>query len=326
MQCSHFLVISTNIALGLALAAPLAPAANFTKGQLVAPFTREFNAGDYVWCPDLSPAGPVIIVISLPEQVLYVYRNGVRIGRSTISSGKARHHTPTGVFTILQKDVKHTSNVFKGASMPYMERLTWGGVAMHAGNLPGYPASHGCVRLPLDFAQMLYTVTSDGMTVIVTDSKPTPDGTAVPSLLFAATPGEVAPPGGIVWKPEKASTGQVSIIVSSADGAAYVYRNGVEIGRAPVGGLGGFTGWYVYSALADIDTKGQHGWLSTVGAGGIAPNIRELSKKVGVDQQFLDGVRTMITLGTTLILTDAPVSVSTRNGMSSNIHTTTETP
>jgi hypothetical protein len=324
MRNHHFL--ATSIALSSLFAAPMVSAADMTKGHAVAPFTQEFNSGDYVWNPEISPAGPVIIVVSLPEQVLYVYRNGVRIGRSTISSGKARHHTPTGVFTILQKNVKHTSSIFKGASMPYMERLTWGGVAMHAGNLPGYPASHGCVRLPLDFAQMLYTVTSDGGTVIVTDRKSTPDNTAAPSLLFAATPGNVAPPGGIVWAPEKAPTGPVSIIVSSADGAVYVYRNGVEIGRAPVGRLGGFTGWYVYSALADIDAAGQHEWLSTVGGGGSAPKIRDLVKQASVDQQFLAGVRTLITLGSTLILTDAPVSVSTRSGSGINIHTITETP
>ena len=324
MRKRHFL--ATSIALGSLFSAPLAPAAEMTKGHAVAPFTQVFMSGDYVWNPEISPAGPVIIVVSLPEQVLYVYRNGVRIGRSTISSGKASHHTPTGVFTILQKNVEHTSSIFKGASMPYMERLTWGGVAMHAGNLPGYPASHGCVRLPLDFAQILYTVTSDGMTVIVTDRKSTPDIAAVPSLLFADAPGAVAPPGGTVWAPEKAPAGPVSIIVSSADGAAYVYRNGIEIGRAPVGGLSGFTGWHVYSALDDVDTDGQHEWLSTVGDGGSTPNIHEMAKHVSVDQQFLDGVRTLITLGTTLILTDAPVRVSIRSGSGSNIYTTTETP
>jgi len=324
MQNHHFLAMS--VALGLLFSAPLARATEMTKGHAVAPFTQEFKSGDYVWNPEISPAGPIIIVVSLPEQVLYVYRNGIRIGRSTISSGKASHHTPTGVFAILQKNVKHTSSIFKGASMPYMERLTWGGVAMHAGNLPGYPASHGCVRLPLDFAQMLYTVTSDGLTVIVTDRKSTPDIASVPSLLFAATPGDVAPSGGTVWTPEKAPSGPVSIIVSSADRAAYVYRNGIEIGRAPIGGLGGFTGWYVYSALDDVDTDGQHEWLSTVGGGGPAPNVHDLSKQASMDQQFRQGVRTLITLGTTLILTDAPVSISTRSGTGVDIHTTTETP
>ena len=156
-----------------------------------------------MWRPEVSPAGPVVIIISLPEQVLYVYRNGVRIGRSTISSGKPGHRTPTGVFTILQKNVKHTSTIYKGASMPYMERLTWGGVAIHAGNLPGYPAAHGCVRLPLDFARQLYAVTNSGTSVIITDTKSVPGSTSAPGMLFSATPGGMPPlpPGGVTWKP-----------------------------------------------------------------------------------------------------------------------------
>jgi hypothetical protein len=164
-----------------------------TKGIEQKPFVPELKAGDYIWKPEISPAGPVVMIVSLPEQTLYVYRNGVRIGRSTISSGKPGHRTPTGVFTILEKNVNHTSSMYKGASMPYMERLTWGGVAVHAGNLPGYPASHGCVRLPLDFAEKLYTVTSKGTTVIVTDGKAAPSTTSRPGLLFQVQPEERRP-------------------------------------------------------------------------------------------------------------------------------------
>lgn len=314
------------ITMGLLLASSQARADAVTKGTPVAPFTAQFNMGDYVWHPEISPSGPVVIIISLPEQVLYVYRNGVRIGRSTISSGKSKHNTPTGVFTILQKNVKHTSTIFKGASMPYMERLTWGGVAMHAGNLPGFPASHGCVRLPLDFARKLYTVTSDGTTVIITNTKPTPGTTTEPGILFAAKLVEMTSGEGVVWEPEKATTGPVSIIISSADGAAYVYRNGVEIGRAPVGRLGSFKGWYVYSALSDIDAKMRHKWFCTMSVGGIVPNLRDLAKTASVNQQFLASVRTLIVQGTTLILTNAPVGVSTRSGPGFKILTTSETP
>jgi lipoprotein-anchoring transpeptidase ErfK/SrfK len=185
MQCLLFLTITT--ALCCLFAAPLITAENITKGVPVAPFTPQIKPGEYVWHPEISPAGPVVIIVSLPEQVLYVYRNGVRIARSTISSGKAGHRTPTGVFTILQKNVKHISTIYKGASMPYMERLTWGGVALHAGNLPGYPAAHGCVRLPLDFAQKLYAITNNGTTVIVTDQNAAPGSTAAPGLLFASS-------------------------------------------------------------------------------------------------------------------------------------------
>jgi L,D-transpeptidase catalytic domain len=105
-----------------------------------------------VWHPEVSPRGPVVVLVSLPDQTLYVYRNGVRIRRSTVSTGKPGKRTPTGVFTVLQKKVSHESSIYKGAQMPHMQRLTWSGVAMHAGYLPGYPASAGCVRLPVDFA------------------------------------------------------------------------------------------------------------------------------------------------------------------------------
>ena len=325
MHSRYFIAVIASLVFGF-LTLPPVRAEEFTKGQPVAPFTPLIKPGDYVWHPEVSPAGPVVIIISLSEQALYVYRNGVRIGRSSISSGKARHHTPTGVFTILQKNIKHTSSIYKGASMPYMERLTWGGVAIHAGNLPGYPASHGCVRMPLDFAQKLYTVTSDGTTVIITDGKSVPGSTAAPGLLFAATPGGMPPPGGIIWEPEKASSGPVSIIASSADGITYVYRNGVEIGRAPVGGLRGFTGSYVYSALANVDAAGRHDWLSTASVGGLAPNIKDLVKGIKINQQFLANTRALITPGTTLVITDAPVSVSTRSGPGFNILTTAATP
>ena len=326
MSRRRLVIFTVSILIGLVLAASPASAEGITKGEPVAPFTPQIKPGEYVWKPEISPAGPVVIIVSLAEQKLYVYRNGVRIGRSTISSGKPGHRTPTGVFTILQKNVKHISTIYKGASMPYMERLTWGGVALHAGNLPGYPAAHGCVRLPLDFARELYTVTSNGTSVIVTDQKSAPGSTSEPGLLFAATPGEVAPQGGVIWKPEKAPAGPVSVIVSGADGAAYVYRNGIEIGRAPVGGVRGFTGSYVYSALANVDADGRRDWLSTASVGGRAPNLKDLVKQARVDQQFLANIRALISPGSTLILTDMPVSVSTRSGSGFSILTTAETP
>ena len=97
--------------------------AAFTKGNDVEPFT-ELQNGDYTWRPQISPAGPVVIIVSIPQQHLFVYRNGIRIASSTASTGKKGHATPTGVFTILQKNVEHYSSIYKGASMPYMQRLT----------------------------------------------------------------------------------------------------------------------------------------------------------------------------------------------------------
>jgi len=107
--------------------------------------------GQFVWHPERSPDGPVAVIVSLPEQRVHVYRNGIRIGVSTCSTGREGHRTPTGVFTVLQKDRNHRSSTYNNAPMPNMNRLTWSGIALHAGQLPGYPASHGCVRLPLEF-------------------------------------------------------------------------------------------------------------------------------------------------------------------------------
>ena len=125
--------------------------------------------GEFLWHPEVSTSGPVVVIVSLPEQRAHVYRNGLRIGVSTVSSGKPGHDTPTGVFPILQKRVEHYSNLYDNAPMPYMQRLTWDGVALHAGRNPGYPASHGCIRLPREFAELLFDATSHGTTVVVAD-------------------------------------------------------------------------------------------------------------------------------------------------------------
>jgi len=315
----------TGLAFALVLA--FAPAAvAFTKGRVVAPFTSAFKPGDYIWHPEVSPAGPVVIIVSLPDQVMYVYRNGVRIGRSTVSTGKPGKRTPTGVFTVLQKKVSHESNIYKGAKMPHMHRLTWSGIAMHAGQLPGYPASAGCVRMPEDFAEKLYSVTSNGTTVIIADNNSAPSHTTRPGALFSGTtgaPGQPVPEGGFIWTPEKATKGPVSIIVSSSGGVAHVYRNGVEIGRASVGGLSArsFSGTHVFSALATVDSEGRRDWLSSTSIGGRRPNIKDLAKRVTIPPAFRDDVRVLITPGTTLIVTDQPVSGRTHSARGFNILT-----
>src|SRR5207249_11516793 len=134
----------------------LVSAETFTEGVRVSPETVTLKPGEYVWEPERAPAGPLLIVASITEQVAYVYRNGIRIARSSVSTGRPGHPSPTGVFTILEMEVHHTSSIYQGAEMPYMERVTWGGIALHAGDLPGYPDSHGCVRLPLEFSKLLF--------------------------------------------------------------------------------------------------------------------------------------------------------------------------
>ncbi|MGQ0588393.1 MAG: L,D-transpeptidase family protein [Sphingosinicella sp.] len=129
--------------------------------------------GAFVWRPELATAGPVEMVVSIPLQRAYVYRGGVLIGVTTVSTGRPGHATPTGSFPILEKRREHYSNLYNNAPMPFMQRLTWDGIALHAGQIPGRPASHGCVRLPLEFARLLFAATRVGGEVHIVDSAPT---------------------------------------------------------------------------------------------------------------------------------------------------------
>ncbi|MBV9840135.1 MAG: L,D-transpeptidase family protein [Sphingomonadaceae bacterium] len=125
--------------------------------------------GKYAWNQDAGAEGPISIVVSLPRQLAYVYRGGTLIGVSTVSTGRDGYPTPTGTFTILQKAAMHKSNRYNDAPMPWMQRLTWDGVALHSGSVPGYHSSHGCVHLPDAFARELYGITRVGATVTITD-------------------------------------------------------------------------------------------------------------------------------------------------------------
>ena len=119
--------------------------------------------------PRPQPSDDLRVVVSLAEQAAYVLDGGKVVASSPVSTGKRGHETPTGTFRILQKKVHHRSSTYDDAPMPYMQRLTWSGVALHAGALPGYPASHGCIRLPRKFAKKLYGLTSHATLVTVTD-------------------------------------------------------------------------------------------------------------------------------------------------------------
>jgi lipoprotein-anchoring transpeptidase ErfK/SrfK len=130
--------------------------------------------GQFVWEQQESYEGPMKIVVVLDVQRIYIFQNDALIGFSTISSGKKGKETPTGVFNILQKNVDHKSNLYSNAPMPFMQRLTWDGIAMHGGHLPGYPASHGCIRLPHAFAKALFGVTQMEQEVVVLKDISTP--------------------------------------------------------------------------------------------------------------------------------------------------------
>ena len=121
-----------------------------------------------------KPQGPLIIAVSIDQQKVRIYDTNGLFAESPVSTGMKGHSTPMGVFSVIQKHKMHRSNIYSGAPMPYMQRITWSGVAMHAGVLPGYPASHGCIRMPMAFAVKMWNWTRMGARVIVTPGQITP--------------------------------------------------------------------------------------------------------------------------------------------------------
>jgi hypothetical protein len=122
------------------------------------------------WTP--TPGAGIRILVSIPQQKAWVFDGAALLATTPVSTGKRGHETPTGIFHIMQKAVHHRSNIYSNAPMPFMQRLTSSGVALHAGHLPGYPASHGCIRLPWGFAKRLYGLTDGGTRVTVTRMRP----------------------------------------------------------------------------------------------------------------------------------------------------------
>jgi lipoprotein-anchoring transpeptidase ErfK/SrfK len=134
-----------------------------------------------------KPQGPLIIAISIEKQVLKIYDANGYFAETPISTGMAGHPTPMGVFSVIQKDKHHRSNIYSGAPMPYMQRITWSGVAMHAGVLPGYPASHGCIRMPMNFAMQMWDWTRMGARVVVAPGELVPEHFSHPLLATQKT-------------------------------------------------------------------------------------------------------------------------------------------
>ncbi len=139
-----------------------------------------------------KPQGPLVIVVSIDRQKVTVYDSNGVFAESPVSSGMKGHSTPMGVFSIIQKHKFHHSNIYSGAPMPYMQRITWSGVAMHAGVLPGYPASHGCIRMPMAFAVKMWNWTKMGARVLVTPGEMTPHSFAHPMLASLRVPPQPA--------------------------------------------------------------------------------------------------------------------------------------
>jgi L,D-transpeptidase-like protein len=278
---------------------------------------EKLKPGEWVWKPEIARTGPVLVYVDLRRQRATVYRNGVRIGVSTISSGKDGYETPTGVFTILEKDKDHRSRTYDDAPMPYQQRLTWKGVALHAGNLPGFPASHGCVRLPMEFAKRLFTVTPMGGTVVIAggneDPVKRPAAGVLAPVMAGVTPVPampLSPEGQFTWTPQAAASGPVSIIVSTRDQQVVVLRNGVEIGRAHA----------VVAQQTDQPqvmtlTGGARPQWIQVGVSNLTGEPAEIISTERVEQMhlpadFVSKMRSVIQPGTTVLVTQASVDAN----------------
>ncbi len=135
---------------------------------MVASFGRTgLKPGEYLWAANIPAAGDTNLVVDLLTQMAYVYRGEQLIGATTISSGKKGKETQLGFWSVLQKKRSHFSRKYDSAPMPFMQRIDDHGIAFHAGKTPGYPASHGCIRLPPKFAEKLYTLTTIGSKVVI---------------------------------------------------------------------------------------------------------------------------------------------------------------
>jgi hypothetical protein len=288
---------------------------------------KALKAGEFIWRPEISPRGPVVIVVSLPEQLVHVYRNGVTIGVSTCSTGKPGNRTPTGVFTILQKREEHYSSTYNNAPMPNMQRLTWRGVALHAGNLPGYPASHGCIRLPTNFSELLFSVTKLGTSVIIADQETSYSSVVRPDLVLATDMAKIAKNAKAKTARSSKSTDNagtekiMSVLVSGADRKAYLIVDGEVTFETPISVFDPDKpmGTHLFSLIGPSQDGHSLKW-SAFGLGGHPQDgvIVDLwSSSVLARIEYLDGAgveRVARTLhpGTTMVVTDLAASPETR--------------
>jgi len=196
------------------------------------PNPSSLEPGQFFWRSDRGPEGPVVIIVSIPEQRVFVYRNAVLIGLSTCSTGKPGYSTPAGLFRVINKFKVHRSSKY-GDDMPDTLRLTRKGVALHGGDVPGYPTSHGCVHLPLSFADQLFELTATGTPVVIGGHDDhhlvhgpgvTPAGRAGNVVAAREAARSLAPSG-----PDADTT----VLVSAADKRIYVVQDGTIVAEGP---------------------------------------------------------------------------------------------
>lgn len=290
---------------------------------------HDLKPGEFTWHPERSPDGPVSIIVSIPDQLVHVYRNGVRIAVSTCSTGKQGHSTPTGVFTILEKDKHHHSSTYNNAPMPNMNRLTWSGVALHAGKLPGYPASHGCIRLPMKFSELLFTVTHVGTPVIIAGNHSEPREVVHPGLVLADYAEHEFE--SVVAKSMKGKTkpwaatvddfkGATSLVVSRGDMTATILENGeiVAQGKAVIKDPDRALGAHVFVLM---DAHDGHKGMVWHGMGhhpddnvNVPDAETAVIRRISADKAVINAMTARMHPGMVLVTTDLPAHPDTRSG------------
>jgi lipoprotein-anchoring transpeptidase ErfK/SrfK len=254
-----------------------------------------------------------MVHVDLSRQLVTVYRNGVRIGVSTASTGRRGYETPTGVFTVLQKKQRHRSNRYNNAPMPYMIRLTWDGVALHGGAVGGRPVSHGCIRLPMQFARELFHIVPfGGVVVVVGDAAAPAEGQAAGVLApfgvggWPETREPLRPGQSYSWRPSVSPFGPVTIVMSLSDQQVVVVRNGVEIGRARASFASEARSTRVLTRTEDAQ------WVQIPAAGqedAAATTDSTILERARLPPQFHAAVQAAAAPGTTILLTHARVVV-----------------
>lgn len=267
--------------------------------------------------PAKTASGPVLIVVSTGAQKLWVYDNNGLLDTTPVSTGTGGYPTPTGVFAILEKKPRHFSNIYGGAPMPYMQRLTMSGVALHQGVVTGRPASHGCVRLPPSFAPQLFQLTKLGGRVIVMSGEAAPVEFSHPALFVhkpmpSVNPDEIgdaaerskalasaigtAIEGGVMlarigsitaWRRDELKKLPVSVFVSKADARVYVRHGFSPLFDAPikVGDPERPLGTHVYTAIEPKGDSGEMRWTVVTSANdGTQPHL-EQQRQLQAQQQ-----------------------------------------
>lgn len=230
----QFLVCAASAALAASV-----PFAWHSHAQTEVP-ADQLKPGQWSWYPERSPSGPVAVVVTLSDQLAFVYRNGIRIGVSTVSSGRKGYETPTGVFTVLRKEKMHHSSKYANAPMPDSQ-FFFGGAALHAGGLPGYPSSHGCVHLPRAFADRVFAVTHNGTPVIVTNTRSGVGSLSHAGLVLAESDlaqiehmtGNIKSKG-LPTDQKGANSDAFTLLASGADRKLYALKNGEMAFESPI--------------------------------------------------------------------------------------------